>query len=387
MKIISIINTSGLIYDDRLLKEVETFKNNKIEVRIIAFEKKNKKGEGFNNSIPYKTLRMLTRRWFPKPKHFLGLKAFEFTFKLFYEILKHRRDILWFHNMEMMGIVSIALVMKKMGYFKGVIWDQHEFPVQEIRKSYAKRIYEWCCLNCDFVIFANESRVKYMETLLPSLKGQISIINNFPTIDVAQRAQHYLNSDIIEWLGGNSYILFQGVAKKGRMIMECSKAVKEIGELKLVIVGPIEDIIRQEIVELFGEEFKERVYVVGMVPQEELYNYLDNCLMSLVFYKNENINNWLCEPNRFYQAMCRKKPIVCGANPPMKDAINKFKCGYALENNDGSDYNEIKKGILYVLNNNESIINQMELIYSKLTWEANEPVFQTIFNRYFDSRK
>lgn len=381
MKIVSIINTSGLIYDDRLIKEVETIKTNNQEVEIVAFEKKNSSGRGKFHDIPYRTLHMRTRKWFPKPKKFLSLKAIEFTFLLLWQILKRPRTVLWIHNMEMMGLVTLAILLKKMGYFKGVVWDQHEFPINELRKSYALKIYTWCCSNCTFVVFANQSRVAQMEKIIPILKGKFLVINNFPTIEIAEMPTHLLEGEILNWLNNEKYILFQGVAKRGRSILECSRAVQAIANIKFVIVGPIEKDIEEEIKTIFGDEFNKRVYIVGMVPQEKLYYYLDNCLLSLVFYKNENLNNWLCEPNRFYQAMARQKPIVCGANPSMKEIVSKYQCGFALEEDDGSDYLKIQHGIEYVLKNYEKVTTNLNKSYKELTWDANDEVFQKIFEK------
>lgn len=386
MRIVSIINTSGLIYDDRLIKEVETINNNNVAVEIVAFEKKNTAGRGEYNGIPFCTLQMYTRKWFPKPKKLLSLKAIEFTLRLFFKILGYRGRVLWFHNIEMMGIVSMAILLKKLGYFDGIIWDQHEYPIGEIRNTFPRRIYEWCCRNSDFVVFANDSRVRSMEQSFPSLKGKIHVINNYPNKDTTRMKKKELPDNLKKWLDGKSYILFQGIGRKSRMIVECAEAVKNIPNVKFVIVGPIEGGIEEDIRRTHGSEFERNVFIVGMVPQEELYTYLDNCLMSLVFYGNVNLNNWLCEPNRFYQAICRKKPVVCGSNPPMKDIVDTYKCGYVLEENDGSDYLKIVGGINYVLDNYEVISKNLENCYDKLTWQANDEVFFKII-KYFKKKR
>jgi glycosyltransferase involved in cell wall biosynthesis len=86
----------------------------------------------------------------------------------------------------------------------------------------------------------------------------------------------------------------------------------------------------------FGNVFDEKFYFVGFVPQMDLVNYLDHALASIILYRNESYNQWFCEPNRLYQAVCRGIPVIVGNNPPMKQIVSRIKNGIVLSDDGGN---------------------------------------------------
>lgn len=382
MKIISIINTVGLIYDDRLIKETQSLLESGVDVQIVAFERKNRKETGTYKNVPFTTLRLYTRKYFPKPKQFLNLKAIEFLLKTFLVLFKNRGKVVWLHNIEMCGGVAVAVLLLKSGYLKGVIWDQHELPNESlIQNKIFKPLFSWICKNCDFVISANNARADFLIKHFPQLKSNMVTINNFPTEEIISSPKRKLPEPITNWLNGREYILFQGSAWPIRKIYECAHAVKEINTIPLLIVGPISEEVKTRLQSIFGTSYETLVYAIGMVPQNDLYIYIDNCLLSLIFYAQTNSNNWLCEPNRFYQAICRKKPVVCGANPPMRSIINEYSCGISISN-DGSNMASIKDGINFVLENYQDMLGNTCKVHNQLTWDANQDAFKRILKFY-----
>lgn len=56
------------------------------------------------------------------------------------------------------------------------------------------------------------------------------------------------------------------------------------------------------------------------------------------------MNNWLCEPNRLYQAKLVGTPIVAGNNPTLSNALKGYPLGVTAAT-DGSDSEEISLAI------------------------------------------
>lgn len=381
MKITHFINTSGLIYDDRLIKESKTLTHFGVAVDIIAFEARNKKQQGDFEGIRYKTLRMITRALYPRPRQMLWLKAIEFNLRLVFALLGKFKHTVWMHNFEMQGGVLLAVLLKRVGFLKGVIWDQHELPPRKVEKRWVfKRIFVYSCRKCDYVISANVARLKFLRhTFGNSIGSHHVILNNHPEREIILSDPRSLPQEVSSWIGSSDYILFQGHATYERKILECGRAVKEHGRYKMIVVGPITDEVVEQLRIMFGDDFEDQVYLTGMVPQEQLYVFIDNCLASLVFYGNINPNHWLCEPNRFYQAICRKRPVICGANPPMKDIVTRYKCGYSTTD-DGSDYRSIIEGIDYVSTHKRLLELTLEECAQNFLWESNYRTFRTILN-------
>lgn len=386
MKIVAIINTAGLIYDDRLMKECTSLKELKADVKIIAFEKKNKSEKGVYLGIPYETVRLATRKLLFKR----GLKVIaviELLLKSLLQVLKCRGKVVWLHNIEMRGAAVLAVILKKAGYLKGVVWDQHELPSDNVYKSQFQRwLFRSTCKRCDFVISANEPRQDLIieQFNQEQYRNKFLVINNYPTEDIITSEKRALAEHIQSWLQGKEYLLFQGYAREERCVLECARAAYELPAYKLMLVGPIPDNLKDEVQSIYGDSFQERVFVVGRVPQDDLYKYIDNCFLSLIFYAQTNDNNWLCEPNRFYQALCRRKPVVCGANPPMRMIVDKYHCGHAVSD-DGKNYLGIKEGIEDVARNHHEISQNLEAAYDKLTWRANDNTFSKLVNHFLSA--
>jgi len=104
------------------------------------------------------------------------------------------------------------------------------------------------------------------------------------------------------------------------------------------------------------------------VPQIELTDFIDKAIGSVIFYKKSNINNWLCAPNRFYQSLARSTPVLTGNNPIFVNAIKDSFSG-VIAQTDGSLEKEIKKSILFFVENKESFI-----VDSSYVWESQESI-------------
>jgi len=94
-------------------------------------------------------------------------------------------------------------------------------------------------------------------------------------------------------------------------------------------------------------------------------------------YKKDIDNSWLCAPNRLYQALIRGIPVIVGINPPMTHLVNKYNCGIALSS-DGSSIEEIKNGIIKIIENQAEFNKNTKHCLDDISWESQMPVFKEI---------
>ena len=107
------IKTSGLLYDDRLRKEVNTLKDFNIDVGIVALEYANEEyTKLIYDDVPVTTIRLQSRKWFSRSKGIWG-KVSEMNIKFLYHIFISKPEILWFHNLDMIGLVPIIMALRK----------------------------------------------------------------------------------------------------------------------------------------------------------------------------------------------------------------------------------------------------------------------------------
>lgn len=156
-----------------------------------------------------------------------------------------------------------------------------------------------------------------------------------------------------------------------------------VPDLCAVVVGGFDNAIKERLEEEFGEELQRRVLFIGKVPQLKIPQYVRQCYSTLVFYKNVSPNNYYCEANRFYQSVIMGLPVVVGGNPSMKELVEKYGFGVSIDD-DGSNVEKIKTGLLNVINNYDKYLQNNIRNRYQLIWNNQEPVIAAIINKLFE---
>jgi hypothetical protein len=175
------------------------------------------------------------------------------------------------------------------------------------------------------------------------------------------------------WLAGNQYCLFQGAALTYRKVLECVNAVRSLPEMRMVIMGPCDDKTR-EMIKMQWPDYESRIYITGWVAQSVFFRYMDKAITSLVFYENIDTNHWLCAPNRFYNAILRGIPVICGPNPPMKRIVEKDFIGVSCPSN-GDDSTKIAAAIIEIRDSYSTYKNNCLKVRNQFVWQNQETVF------------
>lgn len=86
---------------------------------------------------------------------------------------------------------------------------------------------------------------------------------------------------------------------------------------------------------------------------------MDSAVASLVFYENIDTNHWLCVPDRFFNAILRCIPVICGSNPPMKSIVEVDGVGISCESN-GEDFKEIIAAVIKIRDDQQEFRKRCE---------------------------
>lgn len=371
MKVLMVINTSGLDYDDRLRKESLSLHRLESDVEILAMEYANQAGRRIvYDHIPATTIRLRSRHWVARSAG-LWLKAPEMYARFFLGVLKAHPNVIWCHNLDLAGLVPFFILVRKAGFIRRLIWDQHELPSDRLlHNPFVMRFLASLFNRCDIVVSANEQRKNLLqETLNGISRVSIEVLDNYPDQLFANLPDDDLSEDTRQWLSGVPYILAQGGASPNRYFEHLVAAVVGIENLKLIVVGPYQEVQVRKLADRYGAILTEHILFTGFVPQMEIAPYIDHSLASVVLYEMTNENTRLCAPNRLYQAMSRGIPVVVGANPPMAEFVQQWKCGVVLSG-DGRDVDDIQSGIRRVLIRQNEFRQNAKVCRSSVTWES-----------------
>lgn len=370
-----LIKTSGIEYDDRLRKESISINDLGHSIKIIAVEYENKSANKFvYGSIPAQTLYLHSRKIFGRSKGII-LKLFEIHSKFAIQVIKNKPDIVWIHEAIHSGFIPFLWIIKKIGFIKKIIWDHHELPSNRVLSNVVyKYLFNRLMIACDIVIVANELRKNVIKN---RQCGNIHILHNYPDNYFRNLKKGILPENLKQWLKGKPYILAQGGAFTNRYIFELVQAVMNVNGINLVVVGPYKNTVLDSLFSNYGARLNHKIHFTGFVPQLEMHKYIDNALASAIFYSVSSKNRLYCEPNRLYQAVIRGIPVIVGNNPPMKSFVEYFHCGIVL-NSDGNKSEDIKIGIIKMIQNFDTYKNNCNYIGGKINWESQLKTIELI---------
>jgi glycosyltransferase involved in cell wall biosynthesis len=384
MRILMLIKTTGLVYDDRLRKEVTSLQRQGHHPEIAVLEGNNEPGfRRVYNQVPARSLRLHSRRWLPQARG-LPLKTAELYLQFLMAVARARPDVVWVHNLELSGLVLLLAPLKRIGLFRYLVWDQHELPSDSLlRSTYFMRSFARVMNACDRIIMANEER---RQLILDSLDGlltaPIDVLENLADTTFSKLEKKTLPSEVSSWLGDEPYFLAQGGASPNRYLRELVDAVFVLG-LRLIIVGPYQQHDIDYLQRMHGNDLCRRILFTGFVPQLEIVPFIDHALASIVLYDSHSENSRLCAPNRMYQALARSTPVIVGANPTMANVVDHYRCGVVLDT-DGCDPLDIQAALKIAFIRQQDFRENAQCAREELLWERQEPILCDLLSHPVD---
>ena len=374
-KIALCLYTSGIDYDDRIRKEMlsimKLYPN--VSFKIFAVEPKNREEEGVSSyGVPYRIPYLKTRDKYASNTRTL-VKAFDF-YRTVKKDLK-AFDAVWCADEETFLFV---LFNRK----KPLLWDLHELPGRFMRNKPMKMLFRLLEKKCKVMIHANEARRQVLiDNGLVSNPDKHYVLRNYPEFNEIDSEYDELYHKFETWLGKDKCVYLQGMVAPDRAPYESVSAVLSFPNLRAVVVGRFDNKALEQLKQEYGEDLEKRIFFTGMVKQLKTPQYIRKCFMALVFYKNTELNNWFCEANRFYQNILNDNPVVVGSNPPMKELIDKYGFGVAIDS-DGSNVQDIKEAIEQLVSNYDTYKQNIAKHKGNLLWTNQEEVIHEIMENF-----
>lgn len=376
-RIALVIKTEGLEFDDRVRKEILSVQRlyPNIKFKIFAMLPSNKEAEGVTGyGVPYKSVFIPAREKYPSSTK-VYLKGWQF-YKAIKNDLK-KFDAVWVANMDAFFVTTFVKT-------KHLLWDLHELPYQLFGSKWKRKLLKYTLHRCDVVVHANPQRAEYMKSinLIEDMTKHFAL-RNYPDFADFDQTHDEVFRQFESWKGDRKCVYLQGLNGDGRAAYESIAAVIRYKELIAVVVGGFDVNIKEKLQNDFGQELNERIRFIGKIPQLKIPQYVEQCFMSLVFYKNIRPNNWYCEANRFYQAVVLGVPVVIGNNPSMRELVQTYSFGVSIDD-DGRDIEKITAGIKELIENYEVYRQNVIAHRQLLAWDNQDNVVQEIINKLFD---
>ena len=354
MKRIIVSVTNDLVTDQRVHKTCTTLFNNGFDILLI--------GRKLKNSQPiirnYNTLRI--KLLFNKGFLFYA----EYNLRLFFILLFSKKDIL--HSNDLDTLLPNFLVSKFLK--KKLVYDSHELftELPSLQGNYSKYIWKvlekWLAPKQQNFITVSDSIALWFKQ---KYNTQPIVIKNFP---------NYSNTHFIETK--NKYILYQGALNNGRGLLALIEAMQYIENLQLKIAGegPFKSKIIKKIKTLKVEH---KVQLLGNVHPAQLIPITQNATLGLSLEEDLGLSYRYSLPNKLFDYIQAKTPVVATYLPEIKTIISTYKIGEIIRSHSPED---IANAIKLVCDNGKTYYQKnLEKASKELIWENQESKLLSLF--------
>ncbi|WP_411359016.1 hypothetical protein [Pseudidiomarina salilacus] len=296
------------------------------------------------------------------------LGALLFSFNAYFRaLLQPRVKVHWVNDPILFPLV-LLLSLRKKNY---VIWDHHELPPDwAMTGALIKYFFATAYKRAALVIHTNQARCSLLESALKYQHENNQLLPNYPLRD----EMHRYKEVVLNVADNQRFIYLQNSFGEKRCDLEIFSAIKAAG-LRAVHAGSIDPERKAFIEKQIGPlEFCD---FVGHRDLDEINWLLRKSIGTLIFYKRTSANNWLCDPNRLYQAKAQGAWIICGHNPTLKKPLAGYQRALVIAN-DGSDSQLIADALNELTERADFAPEVIDEPAESLYWNSFAPFFQKV---------
>jgi glycosyltransferase involved in cell wall biosynthesis len=299
--------------DARLKKEMDTLLKKGYEVKVIIWDR----GWPFkwDPTVDVKSLKLnapigniISALYFPV----------WFLFLIFW-LFRTKWDVVHAVNFDTYLFSLIAAKIKN----KPIVYDIYDFYGDVMPgklRNIVVKMDKYLLPFSDVLILADDSRIKQIGG---NVHKNIFTINNSPTKDNFDKK--YNANDI-----GTFKVFIGGKILKERCLDMIISAIGKIEGVELCIRGHCgETDFKQQMIQISQKFDNIDLYLDG-VPYEEIVKGTLSADLTIALYDPNIPNNKYASPNKLFEAMASKIPIIVNENTSMADIVRKEKCGIII---------------------------------------------------------
>ncbi len=297
-----------------------------------------------------------------------------FLFKLFLSLSKIKADLYFAEDIYTLPIVTFWGKLRKAKIFYNsreiyaFIGGLRNRPLLQkiitiIEKYFIKKV--------DLVLTTGEMDTEFIKNFY-QLKNVITVRNiplyQIPSFNYDFRKKYNIPNE-------KKILLYQGILIDGRGIAIIIKAMQKINDAVFILLGDGSE--KEKYINLATElNVIDKIFFAGSVPQNELINYTSSADIGLALIENISISYYHALPNKLFEYIMAKVPVISCNLPQMKNIVEKYKVGKVVN---VEDENDVILTIQNMIDNEKQLIeykHNCELASKELNWQNEYKVIQ-----------
>lgn len=338
MKIACIV-LNKYIHDARVQRTAEAL-NEKYFVKVYGLSDSKVSENGYLNEVEYELIGLSSKQ-FSFGKIALFLKFIEYFFRTLYKLCKYKPDIVYVNNVHTM---IFGYIFHLLG--KKVIYDSHEYwKDSQLKNTINSTLFKKFCWLERTLINKFDIVITVGEKIARLLQNDHNINKPYVIMNISKFSDKLEQNNIIReklhLSPNNKIVLYIGAISEGRGLDKIIESVNFWEDDIIFAIlgwGMLEPFLKKHTDQL---KLQNRVFFLGLVPQEEVLGYSASCDVGIMAIQNTCLSYYNCLPNKFFQILQQKKPILASNFPELEKIINTYNLGLTFDSANSKSIAEI----------------------------------------------
>ncbi|MDP4266025.1 MAG: glycosyltransferase [Bacteroidota bacterium] len=371
MKTVVISVTNDINTDQRIYRVANTLYRQGFDVLVVGRKKKN----SFPLiPLPYRVHRIKIK--FNKGPLFYA----EFNLRLFFFLLLKKTTILLSNDLDTLLPNYLISKIKRVP----IIFDSHEYytGVPELKgRNFVRNVWK-----------------SIERAILPKLKKVYTVSDS---IAIKYLKEYNINASVIKnvpYYSGivisdmkkklsirNDYkiIIYQGALNVERGLEEMIEAMTHLRDNKIVLLlcgtGDIIEKLKEMAIRL---NLSDKVIFTGQIPFINLKYYTAIADIGISIERADNENYKCCLPNKLFDYIQARIPILASPLPEIKKIFDKYNIGCLIESHDPAHIADKVKYMLENTNQQKLWKDTLSKAAEEYCWEIEEKEFLKLYSEY-----
>lgn len=256
-----------------------------------------------------------------------------------------------------------------------VIFDSNELHIEAFIHPMKKRLWnlvqKYCTPRCDVIMHAEGNRLEYFKEHHDKAPGQRThfLLENFPYFIPKETLRPKPERPPVR-------VLYVGVMGPDRFTRELVDIFSRMApKYSLDLVGPLHPPFRDEIEAMIAANEAGNVRLLPAIPHNGMSELIQDYHVGIALYRNDNLCNYYCAPNKVYDYLMNGVPVVANDYPGLRKVLEDGKVGACVAEVDFESFRTALERIA----EEDRWDNITEEVRRRYSWEAQNPGYLELF--------